>query len=568
MKRFSTLLLFISLSLQFGSLSQASAASRAPGHYQNGAVVSASLEASEAGVEIMRIGGNAYDAAAATGFALAVTFPQAGNLGGGGFMVAVEPGGKAITLDFREVAPKAAHRDMYLDAQGEVIEGLSLRSPLASGVPGSVDGLLRMWEDHGSGNISRRELLAPAIRLASHGFDISASLAESLNLNRDTFAKYPGSREIFIRNDQRLWQEGDELIQKDLAKALKRIARKGHAGFYSGDTADMLAGQHQRTGGLITLADLADYQSKYREPVSGRYKEYEVVSMGPPSSGGILIIHLLDILERYDIQTTGWNSAATIHILTEIQRRAYADRATHLGDSDFYDVPLAWLGSKAYAHERAETISLDHATPSSEINAGTVPAYESEETTHYSVVDSQGTAVSITTTLNGHYGSGIVIEGAGFLMNNEMDDFSPKPGVPNTYGLIGSEANAITPGKRMLSSMSPTVVIKEGRPWLVLGSPGGGTIITTVLQNFLNVAEHGMNIQEAIAAPRHHSQWLPDNIQYEPFAFTEDTRKALVALGHTLEPRAELGQANAIQITPEGIYTAPDPRGDNSAAGY
>lgn len=568
MKRLFPLSLFLLTLTLFGLHENALAASRAPEFYRNGAVVSASREASEVGVEIMKEGGNAYDAAAATGFALAVTHPAAGNLGGGGFMVAVDHRGRSITLDFRETAPAAAHRDMYLDAQGNIIEGLSLRSPLASGVPGSVDGLLRMWEDHGSGRISRRELLAPAIRLAKRGFDISPALAASLNEYLDTFAKDPAASEVFIHEDRRPWRAGDRLKQKDLAKTLKRISRKGREGFYENKTAELLVEQHLETGGMITLQDLANYESVYRQPVSGRYKDYEVVSMGPPSSGGILIVHMLNMLELYDIRNAGWNSAQTIHILTEIQRRAYADRATHLGDSDYWDVPLAWLGSKAYAHERAETISMDRATPSSEIDAGTVPAFESEETTHYSVVDAYGTAVSVTTTLNASYGSGIMIEDAGFLMNNEMDDFAAKPGVPNLYGLVGNEANAIAPGKRMLSSMSPTVVLKGGKPWLVLGSPGGSTIITTVLQNFLNVAEHGMNIQEAIAAPRHHSQWLPDEISYEPFAFTNDTRDALVELGHELTERESIGRANAIQITDDGFYTAPDPRSDNAAAGY
>jgi gamma-glutamyltranspeptidase/glutathione hydrolase len=549
------------------TMPNALAASPEPFQAEHAVVVSASDLPSQVGADIMEKGGNAFDAAAATGFALAVTDPYAGNLGGGGFLVAHTADGRSITLDFRESAPAAAHEDMFLDAAGEVIPGLSLRSPLASGTPGSVDGLLKIWRDHGSGNISRRQLLAPAIKLASKGFPIPRDLAASLNFTRERFQKDPGASEIFVRKDGQLWQEGDRLIQKDLAKTLKRISRHGPDGFYADTTAELLADQQQQSGGLITLTDLQNYKSIYRDPVTGTYKEYEIVSMGPPSSGGILLIHMLNMLEPYDLKAFGWNSAQTIHLLTEVQRRAYADRALHLGDSDFHPVPLAWLGSKAYAHQRAKTIDPTKATPSTQINAGSPAQPESEETTHYSIYDQHGNAVSVTTTLNGGYGSAIVIQGAGFLMNNEMDDFSSKPGTPNLYGLIGSQANAIAPNKRMLSSMTPTIILKNDKPHLILGSPGGSTIITTVLQNFLNVAEHGMNIQEAIAAPRHHSQWLPDTISHEPRAFTKDTQQKLQALGHTLTPRRSIGQANAIHITPEGIQAAPDPRSNNAAAG-
>ena len=514
---------------------EAFGASRAPATAENAMVVSANDLASQAGIDIRKKGGNAFDAAAATGFALAVTYPAAGNLGGGGFLVAHTADGRSITLDFRESAPTGASKDMFLDASGEVVPGLSLRSPLASGTPGSTDGLLKIWRDHGSGKISRRQLLAPAVKLASKGFTISNYLARSLNSKRPTFEKDPGASEIFIRKDGKSWKEGDRLVQRDLAGTLKRIARYGRDGFYKGKTAELLATQHEQSGGLITLQDLEDYKSIYREPVTGTYQDYEIISMGPPSSGGILLIQMLNMLEPFDIKKSGWNSAQTIHLLTEVQRRAYADRALHLGDSDYYDVPLAWLGSKSHALKRIESINLEKATPSSEINAGTPTPAESDETTHYSIYDQHGNAVSVTTTLNGRLGSGIVIKGAGFLMNNEMDDFSSKPGTPNLYGLVGSKANAIEPNKRMLSSMTPTIILKDDKPILVLGAKGGSRIITTVLQNFLNVTQHGMNIQQAIDAPRHHSQWLPDVIAHEPRAFTMDTQEKLLALGHELK---------------------------------
>lgn len=567
-------LLTLFLIATIGSSWNAHAASEAPQRFDHGAVVSASHYASEVGIAIMEKGGNAFDAAAATGFTLAVTYPYAGSLGGGGFMVAYDRHGQAISLDFREVAPAAAHRDMYLDAQGNVIPGLSLRSPQASGVPGSTAGLIRMWQDHGSGEISLRELLAPAIRLAKKGYILSPWQANSINGMRERFERDPGASKIFVRHDRQLWKAGDKLVQRDLANTLERIRRNGRDGFYRGKTASLLANQHAARGGLITLADLENYQERYREPVSGRYKNVDIITMGPPSSGGVLLVYMLNMIERYDIKSSGWNSAQTIHILTEVQRRAYADRATHLGDPDFWQTPTAWLASKQYAMERAADINLEAATPSNEVSAGTPPPVESQETTHLSVADSDGNVVAITITLNAGYGSGIVIEGTGVLMNNEMDDFSSKPGVPNLYGLVGNEANAIVPGKRMLSSMTPTIILKDDRPWLALGSPGGSTIITTVLQNFLNVYEHGMDVQEAISAPRHHSQWLPDRISYEARAFTRDTEHRLIELGHELKlytsssGMATIGNSNALQLTLEGIYAAPDPRGDSAAAGY
>jgi gamma-glutamyltranspeptidase/glutathione hydrolase len=531
-------------------------------------VVSASQLASQVGADILDQGGNAFDAAAAVGFALAVTYPQAGNLGGGGFMIAVTEKGDAVSLDFREKAPFGASKDMYLDAQKEIIPGLSLRSPRASGVPGSVDGLLKMWQDHGSGRISRKKLMAPAIRLAREGFPISYRLSQSLNGAKIRFQKNAGAEKIFVRKNEESWKPGDLLVQRDLAQTLRRISKQGREDFYEGTTADILVKQHESTGGLITRQDLSEYASIYRTPIFGSYRQYDIVSMGPPSSGGVLLVQMLNMLEPYDLKTSKWNSAETVHFLTEIQRRAYADRSLHLGDSDFYDVPTALLTSKTYAGERSKSISREKATLSTTIFAGALDSVESEETTHYSVADQWGNAVSITTTLNGGYGSGIVIDGAGFLMNNEMDDFSSKPGSPNMYGLIGSEANAIEPGKRMLSSMTPTIVVKDDKPFLVLGSPGGSTIITTVLQNVINVVDHGMNIQEAINAPRHHSQWLPDQISLEPRAVSPSTKKKLEAMGHKVLEGRVIGQANAIMITEEGFFGAADPRSNNAAVGY
>jgi gamma-glutamyltranspeptidase/glutathione hydrolase len=530
-------------------------------------VVSASPEATQAGVDILRDGGNAFDAAAAVGFALAVTWPEAGNLGGGGLMVAVKAGGDVVTLDFREKAPARADRDMFLDAEGNVVVEMSLRSPLASGVPGAVDGLLRIWHDHGSGEISLRELVGPAARLARDGFLLSDELAESFNERAEFFGNDPGAERIFVRDDGRPWSAGDRFRQRDLAKTLRRIAHDGRDGFYSGRTAKLTVDQQSETGGLISQRDLDDYESVYRPPVTGTFRGYEIVSMGPPSSGGVLLIQMLNMLDRFPVETMKWGSAEYIHLLTEVERRAYADRAEHLGDSDFWDVPVAKLLSREYAAARTETIEMGRATPSSEVSAG-APVAEASHTTHYSVVDAQGNAVAVTVTLNASFGSGIVIDGAGFLMNNEMDDFSAKPGVPNLYGVTGGEANAIAPGKRMLSSMTPTVVMREGKPRMVLGSPGGSTIITTVLQVFLNVALYGMNIQDAVNAPRHHSQWLPDVIMYEPGTIDAEVADRLRAMGHTLGEPRKIGAANCIFIGADGVLGAPDPRRQSSAAGF
>ena len=545
------------------------AATTNPEYGQNGMIVSTSRQASEAGIEILKKGGNAIDAAVAVGFALAVTSPSNGNIGGGGFLVASFANGLSITLDHREKAPQNSHRNMFLNDSGDVIPGMSLYSRASSGVPGTVDGLIRALENHGSGNISLREAINPAIYLAERGFKLSYYEANILNVYKSFFSKNKAASKIFIKDNGKPWKKGDKLIQKDLAKTLKRIARYGRDGFYSGNVAEMIVEEMQRGNGLITLQDLENYSSKYRSPVFGTYKEYEIVSMGPPSSGGALLINMLNMLENYPMDNLSWNSSEYIHLMTEVERRAYADRAEHMGDPDFWNVPMVMLTSKHYAKTRIKDIDLNKATPSSLISASKKTSYESPETTHYSVVDSWGNAVSVTTTINLGYGNGCVVEGAGFFLNNEMDDFSSKPGVPNAFGLIGNEANAVEAGKRPLSSMTPTIVLKDSKPFLVIGSPGGSTIITTVMQTILNVVDHNMDIKEAVCASRFHSQWLPDVIQYEPRSLINDLKTALEKKNHKLVPRnGYIGEANGIIITEEGYFGGGDCRGETSAVGY
>ena len=543
-----------------------------PVHGNNGMVVSTSHQASQIGIEILKQGGNAIDAASAVGFALAVTSSSNGNIGGGGFMVGRFSDGKTFSLDYREMAPSKAHRDIYLDDNDNVIEGKSLIGHFASGVPGSVDGLLRAWRDYGSGNISLKQLIGPAIRLADDGFKLSKYEADRFNRNKDFLSKYPSTKQIFTRDDRR-WQKGDIFYQKDLAKTLIRIVNKGRDGFYKGKTADLIVKEMNKVGGWITLEDLDNYTSKYREPIFGSFNGYEIISMGPPSSGGILLIHMLNMLNQ--IQTSSefpsdlsFNSSDYIHLLTEIERRAYADRSEHLGDSDFWNVPKSMLLSKSYAKNRIKTIDIEKATRSNKIKQGAELIKESEETTHYSIVDKDGNAVSVTTTINSGYGSGVTIGGAGFLMNNEMDDFSSKPGVPNLFGLVGNEANAIEPKKRPLSSMTPTIVLKNNKPYLILGTPGGATIITTVFQNILNVILHDMDIKKAVSSSRIHSQWLPDVIYYEKNSLSNKIILDLTSRGHDLKERGSIGEANGIMINEKGFWGGPDSRGKNTAIGY
>jgi gamma-glutamyltranspeptidase/glutathione hydrolase len=532
-------------------------------------VVSASTLASKVGVDIMKSGGNAIDAAVATGFALAVTHPQAGNIGGGGFLVAKLASGRQLSIDFREIAPSQSHRDMFLNDDGSVINDMSVRSHCSSGVPGSVAGLLEAWERFGSDNISLKQLIEPAISLAKDGFNISDKLATTLNMKRTLFEQDIGAATIFIRQDSKSWKGGDVLVQNDLAMTLSRIAEDGIDGFYNGETAALIVKEMENNNGLITFQDLQNYSPIVRDVVKGTYKNYDIISMGPPSSGGILLIHMLNMLENFSIDSMKFNSSDYIHLLTEVERLAYADRAEHLGDSDFWNVPIEMLLSKEYARLRTENISMVRATPSKDVLAGSVNYYEGNETTHYSVVDKDMNAVSVTTTINTAFGSGKLVDGAGFLLNNEMDDFSKKPGVPNVYGLIGNEANAIAPNKRPLSSMTPTIILRDHKPFIIIGSPGGSTIITTVLQVFLNVIEHGMNIYEAVSSPRIHSQWLPDQITIEKDALKAGTISQLERKGHFIKINdGKIGSANGILIDENGFWGGPDPRWENSAVGY
>ena len=535
---------------------------------ENGLVVSTSRQASLVGIEILKKGGNAVDAACAIGFALAVTSSSNGNIGGGGFMVAHMADGTIFTLDYREMAPAAAHRDMFLDSLGNVVDEMSLRTRAASGVPGSVDGLLKAWEDHGSGNISRRELLAPSITLAERGFELSLYEAKRFKNNKDLFFKNRAATKIFIRKDGFPWKAGDRFIQKDLARTLKHIAREGRNGFYIGKIADLIISEMKRGNGLITHEDLMNYESKYRDPMTGSFNGYDIISMGLPSSGGIILIEMLNMLETFPLAELGWNSSDYIHLLTEVERRAYADRAEHLGDSDFLRPPLTILTSKKYARDRINDFSNDKATPSTNVYVSDQNTYESPETTHYSVIDKDGNAISVTTTINLGYGGGILVAGAGFFLNNEMDDFSAKPGAPNAFGLVGNAANAIQPGKRPLSSMTPTIILKDKEPFMIIGSPGGSRIITAVLQTILNVTVHNMNIQEAVSAARVHSQWLPDVIMAEPFSIIKDVERILNNKGHKIIPYNNIGQVNAVLVNENGYSGGADTRGENTAIGY
>ena len=546
---------------------------RSPVHGQNGMVVSTSQQASQVGIDILDKGGNAVDAAVAVGFTLAVTSSSNGNIGGGGFMVARLNDETTFTLDYREMAPQAAFKDMYLDSVGNVIKGKSTRTHFASGVPGSVDGLLKAWSDYGSGNISINQLIGPAIKYAEQGFKLSKYEAKRFNNRKSFLSKHPETKRIFTRMDRK-WKAGDIFYQKDLAETLKRIVEKGRDGFYLGKTAELIVSEMENVGGWITLEDLKNYSSKYREPIYGQFNDFKIISMGPPSSGGILLVLMLNMIDEIfksnanDLDNLKFNSRDYVHLITEVERRAYADRATHLGDDDFWDVPTSMLLSKKYAQKRVKDIDLSQASLSKVIKAGNSKGNESEETTHYSVVDKDGSAVSVTTTINSGYGSGITVTGAGFILNNEMDDFSSKPGVPNMFGLLGNAANAIQPSKRPLSSMTPSIILKDNKPFLILGTPGGSTIITTVLQNFLNVTLHDMTIKEAVDAPRFHSQWMPDLIEYEKNSLSKKIIKQLEEMGHNLKLRGNIGEANGIMIDENGFWGGADKRGENTAVGY
>lgn len=525
---------------------------------RHGMVATEEAVASDVGLAVLERGGNAVDAAVAVGFALAVTLPRAGNLGGGGFML-VYPvdSARPVAIDYREVAPAAAHRDMYLDAGGEVDGRLSRVHGLAIGVPGTVAGLAYALEHYGS--MSLRDVIAPAITLAERGIQVSWPLAESLKKSKQRLQRWSSSARVFYKAGGVPYAPGETLRQADLARSLRRIAEQGPAAFYQGEIGERVVAAVQAAGGRMVVADLANYRVQIREPVRGRYRGYEILSMPPPSSGGTHIVQILNILEGYPVGFLGHNSAETIHLVVEAMKRAYADRSKYLGDSDFVPVPLAALTSKGYAASLRGRIDRHRASDSANIAPGTVMPEEGEETTHFSIVDRQGNAVANTYTLNFSYGTGLVAAGTGILLNNEMDDFSAKPGVPNAYGLIGGDANAIAPGKRPLSSMSPTMVFKAGRLYLVTGSPGGSHIITTILQVVMNVIDHGMNIAEATHAVRVHHQWWPDELRVED-GLSLDTVRSLAARGHRVVVRDTMGSAQSIMVTDKGLLGASDPR--------
>ena len=533
----------------------------------NGMVVSASRIASKVGIEILKKGGNAVDASVAVGFALAVTYPAAGNLGGGGFMVIHLKNGKNTTIDFREKAPEKAYKTMFLDKNGNFVPSLSREGATSAGVPGSVDGML--YALHKYGTMKLKDVIRPAINLALNGFVLDRDLAHSFEEHLKYFKEYPSSFKKFTKNGEP-YEEGDLFKQSDLARTLEAIRDSGRSGFYGGWVAELLIKKIKSLGGLITKKDLTDYKPVERKPVEGEYRGYEIISMPPPSSGGIALIELLNILENYDFKKDDWGSSHYIHELVEAMKFVYADRTKYLGDPDFVKIPVDRLISKTYAKELFEKIT-DRATPAKDISPFTQKIFnESNQTTHYSVCDSFGNAVSTTTTINSLYGSGIVVDGAGFLLNNEMDDFSAKPGSSNQFGLIGSEANSVQPGKRMLSSMTPTVVLKKGKPYIIIGSPGGSTIITVVLQVIMNCIDFHMNIRQAIDAPRIHDQWMPDRIDYEENALTPGVKNELIKMGYTIGEKRILGLAEGIMIDGQNgcIYGASDPRGDGYATGY
>ncbi|WP_208380150.1 gamma-glutamyltransferase [Psychromonas algarum] len=531
---------------------------------KNAMVATQEAIATKIGLDILKQGGNAIDAAVAVGYALAVTLPRAGNLGGGGFMLVYLADKKQIVaIDYREKAPAAAFRDMYLNKQGEVIANRSTFHGLAIGVPGTVMGLEHARKNYGT--LSRKQLMAPAIELAKQGIVVTADLANSLSAMQERLKKWPSTRQIFYKKDGSHYQAGDTLKQTDLAKTLTLISQQGESAFYQGEVATAIASSIQQADGMLTQQDLKDYNVVERQAIQGNYRGYQVFSMPPPSSGGIHIVQILNMLENYDLAAMGHNSAQHIHTLAETMRRAYADRSLHLGDSDFVKVPVQALISKAYAKQLITNINPDKATPSSEIKPTTDLPYESDQTTHFSIVDKWGNAISNTYTLNYSYGSGIVAKGTGILLNNEMDDFSAKPGHPNGYGLIGGEANAIESGKRPLSSMSPTIVLKDKELFLVTGTPGGSRIITTTLQVISNVIDYNMNIAEATSAPRIHHQWLPDVIRIEA-GLSADTTRLLQVKGHQLQLKSTMGSTQSIMSTERGLYGASDPRTPSSSS--
>ncbi len=529
-------------------------------------VVSAHPLASEVGLEILKAGGNAVDAAVAVQLALAVVYPRAGNIGGGGFMVVRFKDGSADAIDYREKAPLAADRDMYLDEEGNVINGLSTLGHLAVGVPGTVDGLIRAHQKYGQ--IDFAQLIDPAIELAEKGFKLTITEANRISRFQEGFHEANTLTNVFMKDT---FLVGELLVQKELANTLRQIKENGREGFYGGETAQKIVAEMERGNGMITLEDLQKYEAQWREPIIGQYKNYNIISMPPSSSGGVALLQMLEMIEPYPIAEWGPRDPRTVHLMAEAERRAYADRAEHMGDTDFYDTPLHQLLDSSYLDERMMDFSMDSATVSDAIAAGDFKVQlESFETTHTSVIDGEGNAVSLTTTLNSNFGSKVMVGGAGFFLNNEMDDFSVKPGVPNQFGLVGAEANAIQPQKRMLSSMTPTIVEKDDKLFLVIGAPGGSTIITAVFQVFLNVAEFGMDLSQAVDAGRFHHQWLPDMITVERGVFKPELTDQLKKLGHNFREVERMAVIKAIHVLEDGkLHGVGDRRNpDDDAKGY
>jgi gamma-glutamyltranspeptidase/glutathione hydrolase len=531
----------------------------------SGMVVSAHPESSRIGLSVLRHGGNAVDAAVATEFALAVCYPEAGNIGGGGFMVIRNADGSVDMIDYREKAPSLASENMYLDNSGNLIEGLSTDTHLSSGVPGTVEGMINIHSKYGI--LPFKQVIQPAIELAGNGFPVTRDQADDLNDNMEQFINRNRNRPAFVKDTP--WKEGDTLRQPDLARTLERIRDHGREGFYAGLTARLIIKEMVRGNGIVSASDLESYRSVFRTPLTGNYRGYRIITTSPPSGGGLILLQVLGMIEPFNLGNIPFHSVRSVHLITEAERRAFADRAEFSGDPDFTSIPVKQLLDPDYLSSRMRSFDPDHATPSSLIKAGSLSPEESEETTHYSVVDHMGNAVAATTTLNNTFGSKIVVDSAGFLLNDQMDDFSVKPGTPNMYGLVGGEANAVKPGKRMLSSMTPVIVEHSGKLFLVAGSPGGSTIPTTVLQVLTNIIDYGMDAAHSVDTGRYHHQWLPDQIIYERNAFDSLIVDSLRNMGYNMRSRSSIGRVNAILVlSDQRKSAAADKRGNNTACGY